>query len=171
MTNDEIRRYRLNDLIGEYRTIAALARHLGISPSQISQWKNASPDSKTGKPRTISDGAARRMESECKKERGWMDTPPPHYQASGNGRDDVQPTMRVLDPTYTNQAEIKAQARTLSQRAHAVSAMWMKLDPHRQDEIEASLLRETGADDHTDAATRITPGKRSGTSKVKTGTD
>lgn len=76
MTNDDVRRWRLDRLIDEAGGVGALAGKLGISASQVSQWRNASPDSKTRKPRGMSDGTARRMEHAFGKHTGWFDTPP-----------------------------------------------------------------------------------------------
>jgi len=77
MTVDEIRRHRLFELLDELGSLVALARLLGHNgTAQISQWKTAAPDSKTGKPRKISDDSARRIEAVTGKPRGWMDSPP-----------------------------------------------------------------------------------------------
>ncbi len=55
---------------------AALARALGDkSASQISQWLNASRDSKTGKPRSISNASAREIERLLGTPENWLDTP------------------------------------------------------------------------------------------------
>lgn len=74
-TVDEIRLERLQLLIKEHETQAALARKIDKSPAQISQWINRSPDSKTGKPRVMDRGTARTIESACGKPVGWMDQP------------------------------------------------------------------------------------------------
>lgn len=50
-----------------------LAEKLGKSPAQVSQWANASKDSKTGKPRSISARTAREIERKLGKPEGWMD--------------------------------------------------------------------------------------------------
>ncbi len=77
MTVDEIRRHRLGELLDELGSLVALARLLGHNgTAQISQWKTSAPDSKTGKPRKISDDSARRIETVTGKPRGWMDSPP-----------------------------------------------------------------------------------------------
>lgn len=73
LTIDEIRRLNLTALITEAQTAAALSARSGISASLISQWKNGSPDSKTGKPRQISSDSCRRLESAMDKAPGWMD--------------------------------------------------------------------------------------------------
>ena len=73
-TVDEIRREKLALLIKEHGTSGALAELLGMSPSQLSQWKSASKHSDTGKPRRMSSDSARYIEEKCGKPSGWMDT-------------------------------------------------------------------------------------------------
>jgi phage repressor protein C with HTH and peptisase S24 domain len=72
-TNDEIRRENLLLLIEESGTIGNLADKLERSSSQISQWKNASKHSATGKARGMNDESARYIEERCGKPRGWLD--------------------------------------------------------------------------------------------------
>lgn len=74
-TNDEIRRERLAMLIAQAGSAAKVADRIGKAPPQLSQWINASPDSKTKRPRTMSDDAARDIEKSLGLERGWMDQP------------------------------------------------------------------------------------------------
>jgi hypothetical protein len=75
MTIDETRRANLLILIKEAGSITALAELLHHnSATQVSQWKNASTDHNTGKPRSISTRSARRLEEVCKKPAGWMDS-------------------------------------------------------------------------------------------------
>lgn len=74
-TVNEYRRDNLIRLVAALGGTSDFARALGKSSSQISQWVNASPDSKTGKPRQISDSAARQIEAACRLARGWMDQP------------------------------------------------------------------------------------------------
>lgn len=73
LTINDIRRQNLVALIEEANTAAALGDRSGISASLISQWKNGSPDSKTGKPRQISSDSCRRIELAMGKQSGWMD--------------------------------------------------------------------------------------------------
>lgn len=75
-TIDDTRHERLLQLIEEHRTQAALAKVIGKSPAQISQWVNRSPNSKTGKPRVMDSATARDIERACGKPQGWMDSPP-----------------------------------------------------------------------------------------------
>jgi hypothetical protein len=72
----EIRRHNLKLLISEYGSAKALADALDKQPAQLSQWVNASPDSKTGVPRGLRDNTAREIERSTGKPKGWMDTPP-----------------------------------------------------------------------------------------------
>ncbi len=74
-TNDEIRRARLAMLIAKAGGAAKLAELIKKAPAQISQWINASPDSKTKRPRSMSDDAARDIEECLALGRGWMDQP------------------------------------------------------------------------------------------------
>jgi hypothetical protein len=69
----EIRRANLQRLIDERGTQRALADAADVSPAQISQWIKAAPDSKTGKPRVVSDESARALEACSGKPVGWMD--------------------------------------------------------------------------------------------------
>lgn len=75
MRIEEIYRARLRMLASEAGTQTALAEKIQKSPSQLAQWINASKDSKTGKPRTLSRAAAREIERKCGKPDGWMDQP------------------------------------------------------------------------------------------------
>lgn len=72
---DQIHRERLKLLIKEAGSQAALSAKVGKSAAQISQWVNASRDSKTGKPRAMDRNTARLLETKCGKPEGWMDQP------------------------------------------------------------------------------------------------
>lgn len=74
-TIEEIYRARLKLLIKRFGKQSDLARAIGKSPSQISQWVNASPDSKTGKPRCMERQTAREIERSLNLPDGWMDQP------------------------------------------------------------------------------------------------
>ena len=80
---EEIRRARLLLLINEYGTIAALAQRLDRQPAQVSQWKNASIDNKSKKPRTMKSDTARWIEEKTGKPSGWMDQPVRQRQSYG----------------------------------------------------------------------------------------
>lgn len=72
-TVDETRRARLADLVREFGTAANLADTIGCSPAQLSQWLNASKESKTGKPRGMRKETARLIERKCGRPVGWLD--------------------------------------------------------------------------------------------------
>lgn len=69
------RRKRLELLVKQLGTQAELANKIGKAPAQVSQWIRALPDSKTGKPRSMSKEIARDIERSLNLERGWMDQP------------------------------------------------------------------------------------------------
>lgn len=72
---DVTRRENLGLLIKEAGSQAALSEIIGKAPAQISQWLNASVNSKTGKPRVMSNAIAREIELKTGKPSGWMDAP------------------------------------------------------------------------------------------------
>lgn len=72
---DQIRKERLATLVAEAGGVTALASAIKRSASQVSQWLNSSPDSRTQKPRTISNASARYIEQQSLKPFGWMDQP------------------------------------------------------------------------------------------------
>lgn len=62
-TIEETRRKRLALLLEEYGSMTKLADIIDpISDSQISQWENASPNSKSGRPRSMNSDSARFIE-------------------------------------------------------------------------------------------------------------
>ena len=74
-TIQETYRIRLEQLINEYGSQAKLSQLTGISPSQLSQWLNASKISGTNKRRAMSARTARRLEEATGKPVGWFDQP------------------------------------------------------------------------------------------------
>lgn len=78
-TIDLIYRENLQLLIKETGGVRNLAERIGKSYAQVSQWKNASKDSKTGRPRSMSADACREIEVICNKPTGWMDTDHSQY--------------------------------------------------------------------------------------------
>lgn len=90
---DVTRREKLGLLIKEAGSQAALSETIGKAPAQISQWLNASINSKTGKPRVMSNAVAREIESKTGKPEGWMDAPAPKEELSTPGGDNVEFTL------------------------------------------------------------------------------
>ena len=74
-TIEETYRARLQMLIDEYGGQAKLSEAINKSASQISQWLNATPDSRTGKPRSLKSETAREIEIATGKPRAWFDQP------------------------------------------------------------------------------------------------
>lgn len=70
------RRANLERLIADVGTADAVAAAVGSSPVYVSQLRNASPDSETGRPREMGSQFARRLEQAFNKPAGWMDQPP-----------------------------------------------------------------------------------------------
>lgn len=74
-TVEVTRREKLAVLIQEAGSQAVLSEKIEKAPAQISQWLNASINSKTGKPRVMSNAIAREIEAKIGKPQGWMDQP------------------------------------------------------------------------------------------------
>jgi len=78
-TIEETRLKRLLMLMREFGnecpTKILFAEKIGKSDSQLNQWINQAPDSRTKKPRSINSQSAREIEGACGKQRGWMDQP------------------------------------------------------------------------------------------------
>lgn len=74
-TVTETRRNNLMLLIQRFGTAQALADKLGKAHTQISQLRNASAHSNTGRARVIGDDLAREIEQKLGMPRGWMDIP------------------------------------------------------------------------------------------------
>lgn len=91
-TIEAINRGRLAVLIQEAGSQAKLAEKTGKSAAQISQWLNASKDSKSGKPRSMDRDTRRFLESRCGKPEGWMDQPLPA------GENEAPPLQAPLPP-------------------------------------------------------------------------
>ena len=71
----DIRHANLLLLIEQAGSTQALADQLEKSHSQISQLRNQSVHSGTGKPRTVGDDLAREIEQKLRLPKGWMDNP------------------------------------------------------------------------------------------------
>lgn len=82
----ETRLIRLNMLIKQFNdSLAELNEAVGLvrTDSSLSQIRNKSAHSKTGKPRTMGDDMARKIENKLNLEIGWMDTPPSYAELNG----------------------------------------------------------------------------------------
>ena len=84
-TIEETYRQRLQMLIDEYGGQGKLSEAINKSASQISQWLNATPDSRTGKPRSLKSETAREIEMATGKPRAWFDQPLDSVMMLGDG--------------------------------------------------------------------------------------
>ena len=81
--------------------IAELAHtKLKRSYSQVSQWLNASKDSKSGKARSMTSQTARWIERQCGKEEGWMDQPITAQKLSIDESERFIEDMRAIPPSF-----------------------------------------------------------------------
>lgn len=105
-TIGEIRRENLLVLIARHGSMAALNERIGLvrTDATLSQYKNQSPDSKTGSPKSMGDAFARRMEKELGLDVGWMDNVQlPHSYRSGQISAAVG-VMENMNPDQLTQA-------------------------------------------------------------------
>lgn len=105
-TVDKTRRERLEQLIAEYGSIAALNVAMGMdrTDATFSQIRNQAVHSKTGKPRTMGDDLARRIEVTLSKPEGWMDTPPGYADLSDQRISHVLKVMEAMPEWQRDQA-------------------------------------------------------------------
>lgn len=87
------RREKLAILIKEAGSQSALSELIGKAPAQISQWLNASLNSRTNKPRVMSNAIAREIEVKTSKPMGWMDQPADGHELSTRGGSNVTFTL------------------------------------------------------------------------------
>lgn len=101
-TISETRRQRLLMLLNEHGSIAALNDKLGLdrTDATLSQIKNQSPHHKTGKPRSMGDEMARKIEAALSLDEGWMDTPPDlrEQYAKSEPLDRMAALMAAMEP-------------------------------------------------------------------------
>lgn len=95
----ETRRIRLDMLVKRHGdSLAKLNEVLGLdrTDATLSQIRTQAKHSKTGKPRSMGDDLARRIENTLLLERGWMDTPPTLSEQYGH-HDTKAMVMEVMD--------------------------------------------------------------------------
>lgn len=94
---DDIRRENLKALAEALGGVAALARQLARSESQISQWIRGAAHSATGRKRGMKSETARWIERTTGKPEGWLDTP----QAAEPLRVSEAPAAYVAKPHHS----------------------------------------------------------------------
>ncbi|MDR6381797.1 S24 family peptidase [Paraburkholderia caribensis] len=93
-TNDEIRRENLLLAIARAGKASALAEKAGVAAAYLSQIKNRTPESKTGKPKAMGDDVARKIERALGEAEGWMDVV--HHIQPKDGGSNTPDNMVVL---------------------------------------------------------------------------
>lgn len=104
-TISETRLARLQMLIKQHGdSIAKLNEALGLdrTDATLSQIRTRAPHSKTGKPRSMGDDLARKIEDRLKLETGWMDTPPTYAEIHGE-EDPRTRMMQLMESLPPNQ--------------------------------------------------------------------
>lgn len=74
-TVEEIRQARLLELLEQSESLSSLAKKIGKSPAQVSQWKNKNRRSEGGHA-NMESASARHIERKLGKPTGWMDHDP-----------------------------------------------------------------------------------------------
>jgi hypothetical protein len=104
----ETRRQRLQMLTEQYGSLAALNEKLGLARTDatLSQIKNKSAHHKTGKPRSMGDDLARKIEAAFDLPEGWMDTPPSYAELHG----EPDPMTMAMELMQAMEPEARYQA-------------------------------------------------------------
>jgi hypothetical protein len=101
----ETRRQRLAMLVKRHGdSLAKLNQVLGLdrTDATLSQIRTQAPHSKTGKPRSMGDDLARRIEEKLALAAGWMDTPPPYAELEG-GTDQLSKALQLMEALPADQ--------------------------------------------------------------------
>lgn len=99
-TIDEIRRLNLDRLADETGGNLALANLVGVTESQMTQWRKGSKNSGTGKARGMRLASCHRIEGATKKPRGWLDT----FQDASSAATTATARPNATPPTTLAQA-------------------------------------------------------------------
>jgi len=110
-TISETRRQRLAMLLQKHGSLATLNEAIGLARTDatLSQIKNQSAHHGTGKPRSMGDDLARKIEQTLSLEVGWMDTPASYAELHGQA-DPIGLAIKVLE---TMEPEARYQALRL----------------------------------------------------------
>jgi hypothetical protein len=94
----DIRVANLERLVEELGTLEAVAAAAKTSSVYLSAIRHRKPDPKNGRPRSMGDVVARKIEEGCKKPHGWMD----HEPADWEVRNRAGELMRIEAKTQTD---------------------------------------------------------------------
>lgn len=132
-TIEEIRRHNIKLLIAKSGSNVALAEKINKSAAQVSQWSNASRDSLSGRPRSISSDACREIESVLGLEVGWLD----NNQGCAHGFSDdaiaLANDFMSLDPAeQTRIRQYVAFAAAMEKHQKEADAILATLEPKKE---------------------------------------
>ena len=99
-TISETRLDRLNILVKRHsNSLAELNEALGLSRADatLSQIRTKAPHSKTGKPRSMGDDLARKIENALGLPLGWMDTPLSYAELAGEDESQKAKLYAVME--------------------------------------------------------------------------
>lgn len=122
----EIRLENLKSLVRENGSQDKVAELAGSSAVYLSQLLNSAKDTKTGKPRQIGDDMARKLESGCAKEVGWLDNVHGAYIANPTNTTEVVAAEPV--PVYQIRANSDPKTERLLQ-------LWSELDARGKSDL------------------------------------
>ncbi|MEY2630774.1 MAG: hypothetical protein RLZZ469_1671 [Bacteroidota bacterium] len=132
-TIDEIRRDNLSSLINQAGSLASFSERIEKNPSQVSQWKNASLDSKTGKKRVMSNYIARELEHKLNLGTGWMDTP--HDENNGELEQEAE-QLYLLDELTNEENSLKIAGVKINSREKMLFEMFIELSENSKNFVE-----------------------------------
>lgn len=137
----DIRRVNLLALVNAAGSQRELADKADLAPAQISQWITAAPNSKTGKPRVISDESARSLEAACEKPVGWMDHV--HEPLQVLTVQDVPAAPKIEDALPVVLAALQQIPKRLHSETLERVGMWMRYGAESDQQRLLELLTRT----------------------------
>jgi len=141
----EIRLENLRALVREVGSQEKVAEQAGSSAVYLSQLMNKATDVKTGKTRQIGDDMARKLESGCSKEIGWLDNV--HAEARVESYKVTTPIPSIAADT-TAVYEFKAAG---DEKTDRLLKLWSELDaPGKSDLLERIDFFVAGRRPHRD---------------------
>ncbi len=124
--------------IGSARKLADLAE---VNAAYLSQVKSGSPESKTGKPKTMGDDVARKIEDALGEPEGWMDVEHEVQQDAANDAPAARVGDLVSAAELSELIELYASASDDERRAMLVSARLQHR--RRKAALQKGIVNET----------------------------
>ena len=141
---DEIRRENLRTLEREAGGPTPMASRVGMSLSQYVNLRDGAKDSKTGKPRGMRKGTARKIEEQCGKSAGWLDVLHDGYAATPSleapSAIAIQPSLYAAWAAYNEaKPDIKAIVDFILAGRLATAPEWVKENEQVQDKVWSAV--------------------------------